>query len=328
MSDTKFRWGILGPGSIAKKFATGLTVLPGHELVAVGSTSQERADAFAAEFGAGKAYGSHEELVADPEIDAIYAARPHTMHAQDALRCIEAGKPVIVEKPFTVNERQARSVVDAARSKGVFVLEAMWSRFFPLTREVRKLVADGAVGEPRMLQCDFGFRAGVNPEGRLFNPALAGGGLLDVGVYALSFSSMIFGEPTKIASLAQTGSTGVDEQCAAVLMHKGGEISMVAGAIRTTTPQEAWIVGTDGKIRIPCPFWNPRSYTLSRGGQDEVHEIAVEGNGYEFEALEVEKCVRAGLVESPDLPLDETISIVRTMDIMRAQWGLKYPGEE
>lgn len=328
MPETKFRWGILGPGNIAKKFATGLQALPNHELVAIGSSSKERATAFAAEFGARRAYGSYEELVADAEVDAIYAARPHTMHARDALFCIAAGKPVIVEKPFTVNEGQARQVVDAARTAGMFVLEAMWSRFIPATVEVRKLVADGAIGAPRMIQADFGFRAGVNPKGRLFNPDLAGGGLLDVGIYPLSFSSMIFGEPTQVVSVADIGSTGVDEQCGVVLGHKGGEISLVASAVRTNTPQAAVIIGEEGRITLNSPFWNPRTYTISRCGKDETVEIPISGNGYEFEALEVEKCVRAGLNESPGLPLDETISLIRTMDKCRAQWGLKYPGEE
>lgn len=326
-TQSKFRWGVLGPGSIARKFATGLKALPGHELTAVASSVQDRADFFAKEFDVRKAYSDYRALVADSDVDAIYAARPHTFHAQDALLCIEAGKPVLVEKPFAVNAAEAKRVIDAARAANVFVMEAMWSRFFPLVDEMRRLIADGVIGEPRMIQADFGFRAGINPEGRLFNPSLAGGGLLDVGIYPLSFSSMIFGEPTQVTGIASIGETGVDEQNGIVLGHKGGQISLLASAVRTNTAQDALILGTDGRVRVHAPFWNPRAFTVSRGGKDELHERSVDGNGYEFEALEVEKRVRAGQTESELLPLDETLSLIRTMDKLRAQWGLKFPGE-
>ncbi|MDR3710730.1 MAG: Gfo/Idh/MocA family oxidoreductase [Capsulimonadaceae bacterium] len=328
MPNQKFRWGILGPGSIARSFATGLAALPEHELYAIGSRSKERADAFAAQYGATKTYDSYEALVADPNVDAIYASRPHTFHSEDALLCIRAGKPVLVEKPFAVNERQSREVIDAAREAKVFVMEAMWSRFIPITVLLRKLVAEGRIGEPRMIQADFGFRAGLNPEGRLFNLALAGGGLLDVGVYPLSFSSMIFGEPAQVASIADIGSTGVDEQAGVVLGHKGGQISLISTGVRINTLQEAVVLGTEGNIRLPAKFWNPRKLVINAGGKEEIIEIQVAGNGYEFEALEVAANVRAGRIESESLPHSETVSIIRTCDRIRSQWGLKYPVED
>ena len=328
MPNTKFRWGILGPGSIANKFATGLAVLPDHELYAVGSRTPERAEAFAKQYGASKIHSTYEALAADPDVDAIYAARPHTFHAEDVLTCIAAGKPVLVEKPFTVNEKQARRIVDASRAAKVFLMEAMWSRFIPATVAARKMIAEGKIGDPLMIQADFGFRAGINPNGRLFNPDLAGGGLLDVGVYPISFSSMIFGEPTQVASLAEIGETGVDFLAGAVLGHSGGRISMISTGIRINTPQAAVVIGAEGTLRMPAPFWNPRKVVLAAGGKEEEFDFPIAGNGYEFEAIEVANCVRAGKIESDGLPLDESISVVRTMDKCRAQWGLKYPGEE
>ena len=190
-------WGILGPGSISHQFATGLQSVPAAKLLAVGSRFQEKADAFADKFGAPKRHGSYEALAADPDVHVIYIATPHPQHKDAALLCLEHGKAVLCEKPFTVNAKEAEEVIASARAKDLFVMEAMWSRFFPAMAHVRKLIADGAIGEARMLQADFGFRAGVNPESRLFNLAYAGGGLLDVGVYPISLASMLFGAPDR-----------------------------------------------------------------------------------------------------------------------------------
>ncbi len=327
MSAQTFRWGILGPGNIANKFADGLSVLSDQKLVAIGSRSLEKAEAFASKYGAERSYGSYEALVADPELDAIYIATPHTFHKEHALLAINAGKPVLCEKPFTVNAAQATEVIEAARAKGVFVLEAMWSRFFPLIAEVKRLIADSAIGEPRLVQADFGFRAGVNPEGRLFNPNLAGGGLLDVGVYTVSFASYILGTPNQVTGLAAMGETGVDEQNGLVLGHANGALALLFSAVRTSSAHEAIITGTDGRIRIHSPFWIPKAMTVTSGGKDELREFPYEGNGYQFQAIEVAKQVRAGKLESDILPLSETLSIIQTLDTARALWGLKYPCE-
>jgi predicted dehydrogenase len=327
MSDNAvFRWGILGPGRIAKPFCEGIQQnIPDARVVAVGSRALERANAFADELNIPNRHGSYEELCADPEVDAIYIATPHPQHKENCLQAIANRKAILCEKPFTVNAAEAEEVVRAAREKGVFLLEAMKTRFFPAIIKVRELIAEGAIGEPRMLQADFGFRTGFNPEGRLFNPDLAGGALLDVGVYCVSLSSMVFGEPDRVTGMATLGETGVDEQSAMILGHPNGALAVLSTAIRTSTIHEATIFGTDGCIRINRPAWNPRSYTLSKG--NETVEVPTEGNGFNFEAAEVQRCVRAGLLESPALPLDESIAIMRTMDRIRAQWGLKYPME-
>ncbi len=320
-------WGILGPGSIAHQFAAGLQTTAGANLLAVGSRSQEKADAFADQFGVPNRYASYEALAADPDVHAIYIATPHPAHKEAALLCIAHGKAVLCEKPFTVNANEAAEVIAAARAKDVFVMEAMWSRFFPAMGHVRRLLADGVIGEPRMLQADFGFRTGVNPESRLFNPFLAGGGLLDVGVYTISLSSMIFGAPNQVAGLAQMGETDVDEQAAIVLGHPGGQIASLITGIRINTPHEAYILGTDGHIKLHAPWWKPATMTVNSGGKSEDVTVAYEGQGMNYEAAEVGHCLRAGKTESDILPLTETLSIMKTMDTLRAQWGLKYPME-
>ena len=328
MTTTKFRWGILGLGSIAGQFAAGLQSVPDAELAAVASRTQDKADAFGEKHGAARRYGSYRDLAADPDIDAVYIATPHPMHAEDSILCLEAGKAVLTEKPFTVNAAQARATIDAARANNVFLMEAMWTRFLPVMTKVRELIASGAIGNLRLVQADFGFRADVNPESRLFSPALGGGALLDVGSYCVSLASMLLGTPTQITGVADIGETGVDEQAAMLLKYAGGQIAVLSTAVRTSTPQEAYLVGTAGKIHIPSPWWKPSKLTLSRDGQDaETLALPFEGNGYNYQAMEVARCVRAGQTESPILPQDETLRIMETLDALRAQWGLTYPIE-
>ena len=320
-------WGILAPGSIAHQFADGLKAVPGAKLLAVGSRTQAKADAFADKYGAPKRHASYEALAADPDVHVIYVATPHPGHKDAALLCLNHGKAVLCEKPFTVNAREAEEVVALARAKDLFVMEAMWSRFFPAMAHVRKLIADGAIGEVRMLQADFGFRAGVDPNSRLFNPAQAGGGLLDVGIYTLSLASMLFGTPTQVSGVAQLGETGVDEQAAMSLLYSGGRIASLTTGVRINTPHEAQILGTDGSIKLHAPWWKLAKITVNAGGKTEELDLPYEGPGMNFEAQEVGDCLRAGKTESAVMPLDETLSLMRTMDELRRQWGLKYPME-
>jgi predicted dehydrogenase len=205
----------------------------------------------------------------------------------------------------------------------------MWTRFLPILARARELLAAGAIGEVRMVTSDFGFRTGVNPKSRLFDPALGGGGLLDVGVYPVSLASMIFGgEPERVATLADIGETGVDEQAAAILGYGAGRMAVIWTAIRTSTPHETTILGSDGMIRIERPSWRPNRMTVSRTGQaDEVIELTFPGNGYQFEAAEVARLLREGRTESDVMPLDETVAVMRTLDRIRDSWGLKYPME-
>jgi len=320
-------WGILGPGSIAQRFAKGLQSVPDAKLYAVGSRSLQKADEFADKHDAPKRYSRYEELAADPDVQAIYIATPHPQHKDAALLCLNHGKAVLCEKPFTVNAKEAAEVIELARAKDLFLMEGMWARFFPGMVRVRELLASGAIGEARMLQADFGFRTDVNPEGRLFNPALAGGGLLDVGVYPISLASMIFGTPTGVSGQAQIGETGVDEMAAVTLKYAQGQLASIVTGVRINTPSEATIFGTEGSLKLHSPFWNPVKLTLSAGGKTEELSVPFEGEGFNYEAQEVQSCLRAGKTESAIMPLDETLAIMQTLDTLRSQWGLKYPME-
>lgn len=324
----KVRWGILGTGRIAGLFATGLSVLPDAEIVAVGSRAEATAHAFADKFAIPRRHASYEALARDPDVDVIYVSTPHPLHKENTLLCLAAGKPVLCEKPFTLNAAEADEVIAFARRQRVFLMEAMWTRFTPLMGQLRELLNAGAIGEPRMLSADLGFRANLNPDGRLFAPALGGGALLDVGVYPVSLSSMVFGPPTRIASMAHIGETGVDEQAAIILGHERGQLSSLYTAIRTSTPHVATIMGTDGMIDLHYDWHKPTAFTLkATGAEPRRFEAAPVGNGYNYEAAHVMNCLREGKLESDILPLDETLSIMQTLDQLRAQWGLRYPSE-
>jgi len=253
---------------------------------------------------------------------------PHPYHKDNSILLLEHGKAVLCEKPFTINAGEAKVVIDVARQRDVFLMEAMWTRYVPAVVRARKLINEGAIGDVRMVQADFGFRAGVNPEGRLFNPSLGGGALLDVGIYVSSFASMVLGpKPSEVVSTTQIGETGVDEQSAMLLKYPGGEIAVLSCAVRTGTAVEARIFGTDGSITFHSPFFKCDAITVKRGGDEERIELPLQGNGYNYEAAEVGRCLRADLRESDVMPLDETLALMELLDSIRAQWGLTYPME-
>jgi len=320
-----FRWGVLGPGNIARKFATDIQRVDGATLLAVGSRSLDRARAFADAHGAERAYGSYEELVADPDVDAIYVSTPHPFHREHTLLCLERDKPVLCEKPMAINARQAAEMISYARQKGVFLMEAMWTRFLPVLRKVSEWIAEGRIGDVRLVSADFGFRTRWNPEARLLNPHLAGGAVLDVGVYVVAFASMVYGRPpARIQASAYLGETGVDEQTAMLFAYDDGALAQLSCAIRTSSPQEAWILGTEGRIHVPA-FWHATSATLERSGEDPVQ--ATGDAGFQFEIEEATACIQAGRTESAFMPLDESLSIAETLEQVRTAIGLTYPIE-
>jgi predicted dehydrogenase len=329
MSD-KIQWGIIGCGQIASVFAEALCELEEAELLAVGSRSLDKAKGFAEKFGAERTYGSYAELVADRDIDVVYIATPHVFHMENTLLCIEAGRAVLCEKPFAVNTRQARRMIEAARAKGVFLMEAMWTRFIPAIVKVRQLLSDGVIGQVRMVQADFGYRFDFDQKHRAFNLELGGGALLDVGVYPVSLASMIFGrQPKAIGGVADIGQTGVDEQSAFVLRYTEGELAVLYCALRTETPGEAVIIGTEGMIRVHYPFWRSKCLTIRRDGKDtELLDLPFECNKFCFQAEHVQNCLREGKKQSDIMTLDESLAIMETMDRIRAPWGLKYPADE
>ena len=326
--EKKIRWGILGPGSIAHKFATGLKVIPDAEIVAVGSRDLQRANTFADTFDVPHRHSGYVELANNSEVDVVYVATPHPFHKACAMLCLEAGRAVLCEKPLTVDASQAEEMIACAREHKRFLMEAMWTRFIPIMVKVREWLADGVIGEPRMLTADFGNRIALtaeNMKGRLFALELAGGAMLDIGVYTVSLASMVFGAPAKITSLAHIGKTGVDEQSAVLLGYDAGQIASLSCAITTRTSQDARIFGAKGSIYIPN-FSRATSATLEVHGKEPLQiEIPFTDNGFEYQVLEVINCLRAGKLESDVMPLDESLSIVKTMDTVREQWGLKYP---
>lgn len=324
----RVKWAILGPGRIAVQFARGLQLLPEAQRYAVGSRDAGRAEAFAREYGFEKAYGSYEELVADEAVEAVYVATPHPMHVEAVLLCLEHGKHVICEKPFAVNAAEAARMIEAARSRKLFLMEAMWTRFLPGVRKAVALIREGAIGQPRHVAVDFGFRAEVDPQSRLFAPALAGGSLLDVGVYCLSFLSLVFGQqPERIQSHLSIGATGVDEAATALLNYGGGRSAFMLSAVRVNTAQEAIIYGDAGSIRLP-EFWHAQHLLLKNADGEQPFHLPFEGFGFQFQIQEVMDCLSRGETESAIMPLSETLAILQTMDSIRFQNKLRYPFEE
>lgn len=322
------RWGVLGTGRIAETFATALEALPDAELAAVGSRTAEAAASFGQRHGAARFHASYAALATDPGVDIVYVATPHAYHYPNVRLCLESGKAVLSEKPFTLNAAQARELVHLARDQKLFLMEAMWTRFLPAFGEMRRLIDEGTIGEIRFLTADFGFQKAFDPGHRLFDPAMGGGALMDVGVYLASLASSLFGTPTHIRALAHLGASGVDEQAALLFGYEGGRFAQLTTAISTNTPQEATIVGAAGSIRLHAPWWKVERLTLSvDSGQPETIDAPYLGNGYTHEAMEAMRCLRSGIGESPVMPLDETVAIIETLDRVRADWGLRFPGE-
>ncbi len=321
-------WGILGTGTIAAKFADDLRHAPGAMLAAVGSRNIETAEAFGRRFRIPHRHASYAALVNDPDVDVVYVSTPHSLHAENTRLALDAGKAVLCEKPFSLNAHQADELVTLARRRGLFLMEAMWTRFLPATICLRQMLADGILGEVRLLAADFGLQFAFDPASRLFAPALGGGALLDLGVYPVSLASMIFGPPASITSLATLGETGVDDQAGIVFRYEQGQIACLYTAMRVTTPTEATLMGTRGRLRIHAPIFCPERMTLTLSGRkDRLIEQRLKGNGLHYQAIEVMRCLRDAKLESDVMPLNETRSVMETLDTLRAQWGLRYPGE-
>jgi dihydrodiol dehydrogenase / D-xylose 1-dehydrogenase (NADP) len=324
----KINWGIMGTGMVARWFAEGLGYSEESKLIAVGSRSVSKAKDFAKVFRIPQKYSSYDELVQDKDIDVVYVATPHTFHKANSILALKAGKAVLCEKPFTINAHEAKELVQYARIKKLFLMEAMWTRFIPAVIKLKELLQSEIIGELRMLVADLGDRVEFDPKHRVFDPELGGGALLDVGVYPVSMASMIFGKPEKVTSFAHFGKTSVDEQEAILFGYTDGRLALLYASKRSYTPSEVILIGTKGRIRVHSPMCKPERLTLKLNGEkEEIIDIKIEGNGFNYETSEVARCILSGKLESDKMPLDETIQIMETMDRIRAQWGLKYPGE-
>jgi predicted dehydrogenase len=321
-------WGVLATGGIARTMTREL-LLHGHRVAAVGSRTTDKARAFAADFGIPGAHGSYEALVEDPRVDVVYVATPHNLHAPNALAAIEAGKHVLVEKPFTVNAQEARSVAAAARSRGVVALEAMWTRFLPHMAYVRSVVDGVDLGAVRSVHADHAQKLPSDPAHRLNDPVRAGGALLDLGVYPLSFAHDLLGAPVEILARSTMGPTGVDVSVATVLEHAGGAISTCYSTMESRGRNIATVLCTEGRIELDATWYAPTAVTV-RDAEDEVvdrFDRPVSGRGMQFQAAELERLVSEGAVESPLMRHDETIAVMETLDRVREIIGLRYPGE-
>ncbi len=319
MTTTSPGWGILGPGGIAGAFARDLAV-GGHRLVAVGSRDQGRADRFAEAHGIPNSHGTYEALVADPEVDIVYIATPHGLHREHAMLAIQAGKHLLVEKAFTTTGDDAQAVVDAARAKGVFVMEAMWTRFLPTMDAVRERIAAGELGELVSVTADHSQMLDLSPGSRMIEPSLGGGALLDLGVYCVSLAHAILGPVTRVHAAGVVDTAGVDHRGAAMLTHAGGRMSTLTFSMETLGSNRATIAGTQGVIELDPAFYTWTGFTRrSATLEKETVVPELQGRGMQFQAAEVERRIAAGELESPVMPLDETVAIMRVMDEITAQ---------
>jgi predicted dehydrogenase len=322
------RWGIFGAGKIARAFATALKDVPGAVLAGVAARSQDKADAFGHEFGALASYGSFDALLANSDIDLVYIGTPHPQHAENASMALRAGKGVLCEKPFTMNLREAEQVVTLARSKRLFLMEAMWTRYLPAYQEVKRILASGEIGTPRQVVADFGFAATFGPEHRLFDPALGGGALLDLGIYPLSIAAGLMGPVTEIRAQAEMGPTGVDVQTGFTLKHEGGGMSVCSCSLLARTPAELTVSGERGQVRMNTRFHCATSVTVTLDdGTSRTIETPYLGNGYVHEVIEAQRCWQAGLLESPAMTQRETLALMGVMDEIRRQIGLRYAAD-
>lgn len=321
----KLRVGIIGAGWIADKMAEALSPLDEAEVLAIASRSLEKARQFADERGISRAYGSYEELVEDPDVDLVYVATPHSHHYPHARLALQHGKPVLVEKAFTANAREAEALLTLARERHLFITEAIWTRYMPLSMKVKEIMDSGIIGEPRILTATLCYE--MEQKERIIRPDLCGGALLDLGVYVLNFARMYFGtDIVRTVTNCHLGPSGMDMMESISLSFRDGRMANLQAGCLTLNDRQGIISGKEGYIRIDnvnCPerieVW--RNYELV-----EVYERP-EGmvNGYEYQVLECKRCLEAGLTESPMMPHEETLSIMRQMDTLRKDWGVKYP---
>lgn len=334
----KYGWGILGPGSIARRFLNDLPRCEQATLAAVRSRSAERGAAFASEYNFAASYSEMTDFLADPAVDIVYMATPHPLHLDLTLQCLEAGKAVLCEKPITVNAAECQEMIGCARQQKQFLMEGMWTRFFPVNRKIKQILDSGALGQITLMQIDFGFGRWSggkvsNPQARLFAPGLAGGSLLDVGVYCVSYAAFLKGEnPVAVTSQATMVETGVDGMCSSLLKYADGAQAMLISSIVQQTRQLAVIYCEKGRIEVP-DFWHPSQaavYYTDADREDEIIHYPFDqdgASGFHFEAETVMDCLDRGLVESPEMTWAQSQAVMETLDEIRSCIGLRYPFE-
>lgn len=329
MHDRSIRWGILATGPMAAAFTEDLRTIPGADVVAVGSRSQDSAQAFADRFSIPRAYGSWQELAEDPDVDVVYVATPHAHHLAATTVCLESGKAVLCEKPFALNRAEAATMVAAAERGSLFLMEGMWTFVHPLVRRAQELIRDGLIGDVRSVHADFSARVPAVPGSRLRDPAAGGGALLDLGAYPVSFAHLFLGLPDHVSAWAHLNDQGVDETTAMVLGYGSGAVAVLSCSLSFGSATGAVVHGTAGRIEFPADFYNPRRLVLHRDGHGPqvVEAEAQVGNGYGHQAREVMRCLRDKRTESALVPLRGSLDVMHTLDRVRELVGVRYPGE-
>jgi predicted dehydrogenase len=324
------RWGILGAGRIARKFASDLRLVNDAQLTAVGSRSKETADEFASEFNVQYRHDSYEALVLNPGVDIIYIATPHTLHYENTLLCLNHNKAVLCEKPFAMNSRQVKKMIALAREKNIFLMEALWTKFLPQFIKVQQMIKEGLVGEIKNIRADFGFKPIPPVPARLFDPALGGGTLMDIGIYNVFIAITLLGKPDIIDAAITPAPTGVDEQCAVLFKYNSGAMAQLFSTNASNTATEADISGSEGRIRMTSRFHElTGGVEYTAGLKSEKQLIAVDkdssGYGYQYEARHAGDCLRQGLKESPVMTHNDSLDLIETLDAIRSIAGIHYP---
>jgi len=324
-----FKWGIIATGNITRKFADTLGQMGGEaELYAVASRDSARAKLFAEEFGAKKVYSSYEALAADPEIQAVYIGTPHSRHYDDIMLCLAHGKHVLCEKSFTVSAAQAREAFAFAEEKGLFLMEAYWTRFIPAVIKILDIIKSGAIGEVQMVSASYGFRNDARKE-RKFDPNLAGGALLDIGIYNIAFAAMALGyDSPEISTQVCLNEYGTDAASAITLAYSGGRFAQISTAIQTVIPQIGVIAGSEGYITVDSLNGMKKLVYAPNDGEVQVLEFPFEYTGFEYQIREVQSCILAGKTKSDLHPPEHTIAVMDIMDRVREKWGMKFPFED
>ena len=324
MKQHKIKWGILGPGKIARKFARSLKEVEDAELYAVASRNIERAAAFAKETGAGKVFGTYEEMLQDKAIDVIYVATPHSFHHEHTLLCLRAGKAVLCEKPFAINRKQVEEMVATARENKVFLMEAMWTPFLPHIQYVKEIIDSEEFGKVKSLKADFGFETPFDEKGRLFLKSLGGGSLLDIGIYPVFIALHTLGKPEKISATAQLGRTGIDEDCEVIFNYANGAQAHLYSSIIKNTPTTAVFELENARIKIRSKWHNPSTIEITTNEGTETKTFEVASYGYEFEARHVQEMLRQNKTESDVMTFEKSLELISILDEIRKEISLEY----
>jgi len=318
------RWGVAGLGAMAAQMIGEFAHVPDARVVAVASRDADKAQRFADEHGVGRAHGSYADLFADADVDVVYIATPHPQHRDLAVAALDAGKAVLIEKSFAATVAGATEIIETARDRRLFAMEGMWTRFLPTLVEMKRRLDEGAIGEVRAVQGDLGALRAYDPTDRLFAPELGGGAMLDLGVYALSFVQHVLGTPSWVVANGSRYPNGVDAEAAMLLGYEDGRSASVHVALRTPGPGRMIVLGTEGFIEVLPRFHHPDAVVLHRGGSDERIELPRLGRGYAHELIEVNRCLTAGLLESPTMPLDDTLAVTNLMEDALSQLGVEH----